>query len=143
VVLGILHYSNTLKILSRVGRTELAALPELLSQSTDVVNDRAFHDQSFSERCSGNVRPGPAYLLASGGCQPSGTLRFDRTDWNTRELQRTGKLTHAAHRGGFNCHCSSKKSAATTFPGQTLLGGVLRSITAQSGSIGTWRALLR
>lgn len=40
-------------------------------------------------------------------------------------------------------HSSSKKSAATTFPGQREFGGVRRSTTAQSGSFGVCRALLR
>ena len=43
--------------LYRAGRTEFAALPELRSQSSDVANPMVFHDELFSERCSGNVRP--------------------------------------------------------------------------------------
>lgn len=31
--------------------------------------------------------------LASGGCQPSGTLRFDHTSRNLRESHRTGRLS--------------------------------------------------
>ena len=42
-----------------------------------------------------------------------------------------------------NCQSSPKKSAATTLPGVRAFGAVSRSITAQSGSFGTWRALLR
>lgn len=38
---------------------------------------------------------------------------------------------------------SSKKSAFTIFPGQTVPGGVARSTTAQSGKTGICRALLR
>ena len=56
------------KILLRVGRTEFAALPELRSQSTDVVNDRVFYDESFSERCSGNVRPGSGLRILIQDC---------------------------------------------------------------------------
>src|SRR6187397_138369 len=45
-------------------------------------------------------------------------------------------LPHSAC-GGLSCHLSSKKSASAIFPGQTLFGGVVKSTTAQSGSIGT------
>ena len=38
---------------------------------------------------------------------------------------------------GFSFHCSSKKFASTTLPGQMAFGGVLRSMMAQSGSMGT------
>ena len=43
----------------------------------------------------------------------------------------------------FTCHCSSKKSASAILPGQTAFGGVVRSTTAQSGSMATWRALFK
>src|SRR5262245_59163323 len=43
----------------------------------------------------------------------------------------------------FNSQCSPKKSAATTPPGARDETGTLTSITAQSGSFGTWRALFR
>ncbi len=45
--------------------------------------------------------------------------------------------------GGLISQRSPKKSAATTLPGYREFGGVFRSITAQSGSLGTCRALFR
>jgi len=45
--------------------------------------------------------------------------------------------------GGFSSHFSPKKSASAILPGQRESGGVVISTTAQSGSFGTWRALLR
>src|SRR5574337_1231540 len=45
--------------------------------------------------------------------------------------------------GDLTRQCSSKKSAATIFPGYRLSGGVRKSMMAQSGNRGTCRALLR
>jgi hypothetical protein len=42
----------------------------------------------------------------------------------------------------FNSHLSPKNPAAAIRPGARVEAGVLRSITAQSGSFGVWRALL-
>ncbi len=47
------------------------------------------------------------------------------------------------HFSAFSCQASSKKPALVILPGHTLPGGVFRSTTAQSGSMGTCRALLR
>lgn len=44
---------------------------------------------------------------------------------------------------GFHCHCSLKKPASATPPGAREVRGWLRSMTAQSGSLATWRALFR
>lgn len=43
----------------------------------------------------------------------------------------------------FSSHFSPKNPASTILPGQRLLGGVVRSTIAQSGSLGVWRALFR
>jgi hypothetical protein len=50
---------------------------------------------------------------------------------------------HGPFRSGFSAQNSSKKSAATTLPGERASGGVRRWMTAQSGSFGVWRALFR
>lgn len=49
-----LSHNNSLTEVVRFG---FAELPELRSQSADVVNDLVFRDESFRERCSGNMRP--------------------------------------------------------------------------------------
>ena len=57
--------------------------------------------------------------------------------------QGSGPPRHSFDSCFFTCHCSSKNPASTTLPGFTASGAVLRSSMAQSGSFGTWRALLR
>ena len=42
-----------------------------------------------------------------------------------------------------SCQCSSKKSAATTFPADSPLGAWFRSRIAQSGSFGFWSEFVR
>jgi len=54
--------------LSFVGWTEFTALLELRSQSADVVHDLVFHDESFSERCSGNMRPWSGLPISIQNC---------------------------------------------------------------------------
>src|SRR5262249_27917184 len=86
-----------------------------------------------------------AQLLHSG--LKLGTFRCG--DLNARRGNRLALLEgegqdrqHGARHFG-SSHLSVKKSAATILPGQREFGGVVTSTTAQSGSLGTCRALFR
>jgi hypothetical protein len=56
---------------------------------------------------------------------------------------RAGLFALAAALGGSSSHRSPKKPASTILAGWRLSGAVLTSSTAQSGSLGIWRALFR
>lgn len=114
---------------------------------------------AFVLRYEGPVEKDWPCLMQPVGIPPSGghtTKSPDVLFWNTlRKLVRPDRLKaglqyELAHKhcyfftgAGFHCHFSSKKPASATPPGPREVRGWLRSMTAQSGSLATWRALFR
>lgn len=99
----------------------------------------------FRRDCGGHAHAGRSWHTHTGGDSPPRTAaeegRGKACGVRRLLLKRAGGYCFAG--AGFHCHFSSKKPASATPPGTRGVRGEFRSITAQSGSLATWRALLR